>query len=221
LAKPIGGIPLGSKLYENLKSLAIALALALLIRTFLIQSFHIPSGSMIPTLLIGDFILVDKVTYRFREPERGDVVVFHFPLNEEVYYIKRIVGVPGDRIQVKEGKLFINGKPCKYQFVGTYSYSEKGKEYKGELFYEFLPRNGSVKKHLILKTGNQGDNTQLFVVPKGKYFMMGDNRNNSYDSRYWGFVDRSKIVGIARIIFFSWDSDKFRPRLDRFFRLID
>jgi signal peptidase I len=212
---------LASKLYENLKSLAIALALALLIRTFLIQSFHIPSGSMIPTLLIGDFILVDKVTYRFREPERGDVVVFHFPLNEEVYYIKRIVGVPGDRVQVKEGKLFINGKPCKYQPAGSYSYVENGKAYEGKLFYEFLPRKGSVKKHLILKTGAQGDNTQVFVVPKDKYFMMGDNRNNSYDSRYWGFVDRSKIVGIARIIFFSWDSDKFRPRLNRLFKLVN
>jgi len=213
---------LGKKIYENLKSFAIALILALIIRTFIVQSFHIPSGSMIPTLLVGDFILVDKVTYHFREPERGDVVVFHFPLNEDIYYVKRIVGVPGDKVQVKNGKLYINGKPCKYQFVGNYSYEEKGNLYKGNLYYEFLPkREGGVKKHLILKTGIQGDNTEVFVVPKGKYFMMGDNRNNSYDSRYWGFVDRGKIVGIARIIFFSWDGQKHLPRFNRLFKLIN
>ncbi len=212
---------MGEKLVENLKSLAVALILALIIRTFIVQSFHIPSGSMIPTLLIGDFILVDKVTYHFRPPERGDVVVFHFPLNESVYYIKRIVGVPGDRIQVKNGILYVNGKPCKYKYLGLYSYYEGGQKHTGKLYYEFLPRkNGTVKKHYILKTGTQGDNTPVFVVPKGKYFMMGDNRNNSYDSRYWGFVDRSKIVGIARIIFFSWDSEKHMPRFNRFFKLI-
>ncbi|WP_457678066.1 signal peptidase I [Thermovibrio sp.] len=213
---------MGEKIYENLKSFAIALILALLIRTFVVQSFHIPSGSMIPTLLVGDFILVDKITYHFRPPDRGDVVVFHFPLNEKVYYVKRIIGVPGDRIQVKDGKVYVNGKPCRYEDAGKYSYYENGREFTGELYYEFLPRKeGGIKKHLILKTGTQGDNTQVFVVPKGKYFMMGDNRNNSYDSRYWGFVDRDKIVGIARIIFFSWDSHKHMPRFNRFFKLIN
>jgi len=213
---------LGSKIYENLKSLAVALILALLIREFIVQSFHIPSGSMIPTLLIGDFILVDKVTYRLREPERGDVVVFHFPLNEETYYVKRIVGVPGDRVEVVNGELYINGKPCRYQYLGKYSYREKGEEYAGELYYEFLPkRNGEVKKHFVLKTGVQGDDTQVFTVPKGKYFMMGDNRNNSYDSRYWGFVDRDKIVGIARIIFFSWDGEKHLPRFNRILKPVN
>lgn len=210
------------KLYENLKSLAIALILALFIREFIVQSFHIPSASMVPTLLIGDFILVDKVTYRFREPERGDVVVFHFPLNEETYYVKRVVGVPGDTVQVIEGVLYINGEPCKYQFIGPYTYKEKGKEVVGKLFYEFLPKkSGGVKKHYILKTETQGDNTQVFVVPKGKYFMMGDNRNNSYDSRYWGFVDRDKIVGIARIIFFSWDGERHVPRFNRIFKTVN
>ncbi len=211
-----------NKMYENLKSLAVALILALFIRTFIVQSFHIPSGSMIPTLLIGDFILVDKITYHFRAPERGDVVVFHFPLNESVYYIKRIVGVPGDRIQVIDGKVYINGKPCKYQGDGNFTYYENNQRYTGKIYYEFLPRrDGSIKKHMILKTGTEGDNTQVFVVPKGKYFMMGDNRNNSYDSRYWGFVDRSKIVGIARIIFFSWDGRKHLPRFNRIFKLVN
>ena len=213
---------MGEKLVENLKSLAVALVLALIIRTFIVQSFHIPSGSMIPTLLVGDFILVDKVTYRFRPPERGDVVVFHFPLNEDVYYIKRIVGIPGDRIQVKDGVLYVNGKPCRYQPLGKYTYYEKGEFHTGELYYEFLPRKkGEFKKHFVLKTGIQGDNTEVFTVPQGKYFMMGDNRNNSYDSRYWGFVDRDKIVGIARIIFFSWDSEKHLPRFGRMFKLIN
>jgi len=211
-----------NKFFENLKSLATALILALLIRTFIVQSFHIPSGSMVPTLLVGDFILVDKVTYHFRPPERGDVVVFHFPLDEHIYYIKRIVGVPGDRIEVKNGRLYVNGKPCKYQPVGDFSYYENGEKFKGKLFYEFLPKkSGGVKKHYVLKTGTEGDNTEEFTVPKGKYFMMGDNRNNSYDSRYWGFVDRSKIVGIARIIFFSWDSRRHLPRLGRMFKVIN
>ncbi|WP_239500207.1 signal peptidase I [Desulfurobacterium thermolithotrophum] len=211
-----------NKIVENLKSFAIALILALIIRTFLVQSFHIPSGSMIPTLLVGDFILVDKITYHLREPDRGDVVVFHFPLNEDVYYIKRIIGIPGDKVQVIDGKVYINGKPCKYEPAGTYSYTEKGSSYKGRLFYEFLPRKeGGEKKHLILKTGDRGDNTQVFIIPKDKYLMMGDNRNNSYDSRYWGFVDRSKIVGIARIIFFSWDGEKHLPRFNRIFKLIN
>ncbi|ADY72734.1 signal peptidase I [Desulfurobacterium thermolithotrophum DSM 11699] len=215
-------IAMQNKIVENLKSFAIALVLALIIRTFLVQSFHIPSGSMIPTLLVGDFILVDKITYHLREPDRGDVVVFHFPLNEDVYYIKRIIGVPGDKVQVIDGKVYINGKPCKYEPGGTYSYTEKGSSYKGRLFYEFLPRKeGGEKKHLILKTGGRGDNTQVFVIPKDKYLMMGDNRNNSYDSRYWGFVDRSKIVGIARIIFFSWDGEKHLPRFNRIFKLIN
>ena len=211
-----------NKIYENLKSLAVALAIALFIRTFIVQSFHIPSGSMIPTLLIGDFILVDKITYHLREPERGDVVVFHFPLNEDIYYIKRIVGLPGDRVEVKGGKLFINGKPCKYQPLGDYTYEEKGRVYSGKLFYEFLPkRSGGEKKHYVLKTGSEGDETKVFTVPKDKYFMMGDNRNQSYDSRYWGFVDKDKIVGIARIIFFSWDSDSKLPRLNRILRPVN
>ena len=213
---------MGEKLVENLKSLAVALILALIIRTFIVQSFHIPSGSMIPTLLVGDFILVDKVTYHFRPVERGDVVVFHFPLNESVYYIKRVIGLPGDRIQVKNGVLYVNGKPCKYQPLGKYTYYENGEEHTGELLYEFLPKKrGGIKKHYILKTGIQGDNTPVYVVPQGKYFMMGDNRNNSYDSRYWGFVDRKEIVGIARIIFFSWDSEKHLPRFGRIFKLIN
>jgi signal peptidase I len=209
------------KLIENLKSFAIALILALIIRAFVVQSFHIPSGSMIPSLLIGDFILVDKITYHFREPDRGDVVVFHFPLNEDIYYIKRIIGIPGDKIEIVDGKVYINGKPCKYKFVGTYTYKERGKTNTGKIFYEFLPRsNGEEEKHMILKTGIRGDNIEVITVPKGKYFVMGDNRNNSYDSRFWGFVDRNKIVGIARIVFFSWDSEKHFPRIERIFRLV-
>jgi len=213
---------LSGKLYENLKSLAVALILALLIREFVVQSFHIPSGSMIPTLLIGDFILVDKVTYRFREPERGDVVVFHYPLNEKTYFVKRIVGLPGDRIEVRGGELFVNGKPCKYQYLGTYSYEEDGVRYEGDLYYEFIPRrDGSEKKHFVLKTGTYGDDTEVYTVPKGKYFVMGDNRNNSSDSRRWGFLDGEKIVGIARIIFFSWDGERHLPRFNRILRPID
>ncbi|GAB6076066.1 signal peptidase I [Desulfurobacterium crinifex] len=213
---------MNNKLVENLKSFAIALILALIIRTFLVQSFHIPSGSMIPSLLVGDFILVDKVIYHLREPDRGDVVVFHFPLNEDVYYIKRIVGVPGDKLQIIDGKVYINGKPCEYKPAGNYIYYEKGEKHEGELFYEFLPRKEEgEKKHLILKTGIRGDNTEVIIVPEGKYFMMGDNRNNSYDSRFWGFVDRDKIVGIARIIFFSWDGEKHLPRFNRLFKLVN
>ncbi|SNR92116.1 signal peptidase I [Desulfurobacterium atlanticum] len=210
-----------NKIVENIKSFAVAIVLALIIRTFIVQSFHIPSGSMEPTLQIGDFILVDKVTYRFRSPERGDVVVFKYPLNEDVYYIKRIIGVPGDKIQVIGGKLYINGKPVRYEEDGTYSYVENGQRFTGKLFYEFLPKKtGGVKKHFILKTGDAGDNTTVFTVPPGEYFVMGDNRNNSYDSRFWGFVKRDKITGMARIIFFSWDSNRFLPRISRIGKII-
>jgi len=210
------------RIVENVKSIGVALILALIIRAFIVQSFHIPSGSMIPTLLVHDFILVDKVTYHFRKPDRGDVVVFHFPLNEKVYYIKRIVGLPGDVVQVKDGVVYINGKPVEEKGDGNYTYYERGMRREGKLYTEVLPRRyGGEKVHVILKTGITGDNTLLFKVPKGKYFMMGDNRNNSYDSRYWGFVDRSKIVGIARVIFFSWDSHAHLPRLSRIGKFID
>ncbi len=210
------------KVIENVKSLGIALVLALVIRAFIIQSFHIPSGSMIPTLLVHDFILVDKVTYHLRKPDRGDVVVFHYPLNEKIYYIKRIIGIPGDRVQLRDGVVYINGKPVNIKEDGNYKYYEKGTERRGKLFIETIPRSlGGEKEHFILKTGITGDNTNLFVIPEGKYFMMGDNRNNSYDSRYWGFVDRDKIVGIARIIFFSWDSNSHMPRFSRIGKLIN
>ncbi len=209
------------RIYENLKSFGIALVLALIIRALIIQSFHIPSGSMEPSLMIGDFILVDKVTYHFRKPDRGDVVVFHFPLNEKIYYIKRVVGIPGDRIQILNGKVYVNGKPCRYQSDGNYTYYESGKRYTGKTFYEFLPRKGGgTKRHKILRIGSTDETTSVTIVPKGKYFMMGDNRDESYDSRYWGFVNRNQIVGIARIIFFSWNGHRHLPRFSRIFSLV-
>jgi signal peptidase I len=208
------------KLFENLRSFATALVIALLLRTFVVQSFHIPTGSMVPTLLIGDFILVDKVTYHLRKPKRVEIVVFRFPLNKSVYYIKRIVGVPGDTVQMVGGKLLINGKVCNYTPAGSYTYTEKGTTYTGKLLTEFLPSQAGVVRHPVLLTGNAGSDTELFTVPQNKYFMMGDNRNNSYDSRFWGFVDKGEIVGIARVVLFSWDSNKHFLRLSRFFHPI-
>ncbi len=222
------------KIWEEIKSFGVAIIIALLLRAFVIQSFHIPSGSMIPTLMIGDFILVDKITYHLRPPERGDVVVFHYPLDESTYFVKRIIGVPGDRIQEIRGVLYINGKPVREIPDGNLTYEEDKKFYTGRIFKELLPSvSHSIfggharkifRKHLILKTNlngtGNGDNTPLFIVPKGKYFMMGDNRNHSYDSRFWGFVDRKEIVGIARVIFFSIDTNHWRIRFKRIGKLI-
>ncbi|MBN2225307.1 MAG: signal peptidase I [Deltaproteobacteria bacterium] len=178
---------------EYVEAIIFALILALIIKTFFIQAFKIPSGSMIPTLLKGDQILVNKFIYgtriplsdvkvlEVREPRRGDIVVFEYPEDRGVHYIKRLIGLPGDTIEVVNKAVFVNGEV----------FDVAGAQYEDN---EILPSAISVR-----------DNFGPLVIPPHSYFMMGDNRDNSRDSRFWGFVDNAELVGNAVIIYWSWD----------------
>jgi signal peptidase I len=183
-----------------------------LIRSFLAEPFRIPSGSMLPSLYIGDFILVNKFAYGIRlpvanikilgidGPKRGQVVVFRFPGDPSVNYIKRVVGIPGDRIVYKDKRLYINGTLMEQQ---EGSYLPPGGEFSSEVLR--LTENLDGVKHAILTTARQDMPLPEIVVPEGKYFVMGDNRDHSNDSRYWGFVPDQNLVGKAFFIWFSWD----------------
>jgi len=207
---------------ETVSVIVQALLLALVIRTFLFQPFSIPSGSMRPTLLEGDYLFVTKWAYGYSNaslpfspdlfsgriwgssPERGDVVVFKFPPNPSLDYIKRVIGLPGDRIQMRGGQLFINGEAVprvKTGEIDNPDITEMNRPV--EVWRETLP-NGVSYDTLDLSHNGIGDDTREFVVPAGHYFMMGDNRDNSTDSRFSvGYVPAENLVGRANIIFFS------------------
>jgi len=207
---------------ETISVIVQALLLALVIRTFFIQPFSIPSGSMRPTLLEGDYLFVTKWAYGYSknslpfsppvfsgriwggEPERGDVVVFKFPPNPSLDYIKRVVGLPGDRIQMRGGQLFINGTGVPREKVGEINNPDVTEVNRPvEVWRETLP-NGVSYDTLDLSANGIGDDTREFAVPEGHYFMMGDNRDNSADSRFSvGFVPAENLIGKANIIFFS------------------
>ena len=214
-------------LLENVKTIVYAGLIAVGIRTIAFEPFNIPSGSMIPTLLIGDYLFVSKYSYGYSRysmpfapnlfsgrifgklPERGDVAVFKFPRDNQTDYIKRIVGLPGDRIQMKSGQLFINGVQVPRQARGDFTAEEQGSRTVARLYVETLP-NG--RKHDILKMYEEGglNSTPEFKVPEGHVFAMGDNRDNSSDSRVMdssgvGFVPVENLVGRAEFIFFSID----------------
>jgi signal peptidase I len=214
-------------LLENVKTIVYAGLIAIGIRTVAFEPFNIPSGSMIPTLLVGDYLFVSKYSYGYsrfsmpfapnlfsgrifgRLPERGDVVVFKFPKDNSTDYIKRIIGLPGDRIQVKGGQLYINGTLAPRRPIGNYE-EEDGIRMLVPEFIEALP-NG--REHPILKETDNGymNNTPEFRVPEGHVFAMGDNRDNSSDSRVMdgsgvGFVPVQNLVGRAEFIFFSVDA---------------
>lgn len=185
-----------------------------LIRSFLAEPFRIPSGSMLPSLYIGDFILVNKFSYGVRlpvanskvldigRPKRGEVVVFRFPGNPSINYIKRVVGVPGDHILYKDKKLYINGTPME-QTDGRPYFFASGSDAHGEALR--LRENLDGVTHDILTAGRPDMPLPEIVVPDGKFFVMGDNRDHSNDSRYWGFVPDQNLVGKAFLIWFSWD----------------
>lgn len=193
--------------------------IVLLLRSFLVEPFRIPSGSMMPTLLIGDFILVNKFTYGIRlpvintkimevnNPQRGDVVVFRFPKEPSVDYIKRIIGLPGDRVAYYGKQLTINGQPISQVSQGTYQGVGEGASMTGTLKkIEQLPfkDNAFVEHDILIKEGYPSVEG-VYVVPSGHYFVMGDNRDNSNDSRYWGMVPEANLVGKAFFIWMSWD----------------
>jgi len=200
---------------EYAKAFFPVILLVLLLRSFLVEPFRIPSGSMMPTLLVGDFILVNKYAYGIRlpvlnakvielgEPERGDVVVFRYPEDPTIDYIKRVVGLPGDRIAYRNKTLYVNGQPMVQEPLGTYIGTGAGVSSSGaDLRLEHL---GNVE-HDILVRPNSGGIEGSVVVPDGHYFMMGDNRDNSKDSRFFGPVPEENLVGKAFMIWMNWDS---------------
>ena len=241
--KKTGGI------LDTLKTVFWAVLIALLVRTFAYEPFNIPSGSMIPTLLVGDYLFVSKFSFGYSkhslpfslplipgrimesQPERGDVVVFKLPSDTSQDYIKRVIGLPGDTVQVTNGRLYINNKMVERERIEDYILTDgSGRSAAVAQYLETLP-NGRV--HRILELfGDQGpsDNTEAFTVPEGHFFMMGDNRDNSADSRAFPsrfrFVPIENLVGRAEFLFYSKDSsqpiyDFGSIRYDRLFQGIN
>jgi signal peptidase I len=183
---------------EYAEAIAIAVLLALVIRSLVVQAFTIPSGSMMDTLLVGDYILVNKFLYgpelpltelhlpAFRDPRRGDIIVFKYPQDEKRDFIKRIVATPGERVQIRGHQVLVNGKPLAESYTKFADSGVRGAEAYCGYAYGCEPT----------------------IVPPDSYFVMGDNRDNSQDSRYWGFVKRDKIKGKAFLIYWSWDGDR-------------
>ena len=198
---------------EYSRSFFPVLFVVLVLRSFIAEPFRIPSGSMMPTLLVGDFILVNKFTYGLRlpvlhtkvldlgEPRRGDVVVFRFPRDPSMDYIKRIIGLPGDRVTYVNKQLTINGQPVPQRFIGPYA---GGGPY-ADASQLLLEEDLLGVRHNILIDPVRRTMEGEYVVPPGHYFVMGDNRDNSNDSRYWGFVPEENLVGKAMFIWMNWD----------------
>lgn len=246
-------------LWDTLKTILIAVLIALVVRTFAYEPFNIPSGSMKSTLLVGDYLFVSKFAYGysrysfdlfgwdvvtpslgneqnrvlFDSPERGDVVVFKLPRDNKTDYIKRIVGLPGDRIQVTNGVLIINGEAVKRERVSDFVETDAfGNTRRIARFMETMP-NGRRYETLDLEFQGSHDNTDVYLVPEGHYFAMGDNRDNSLDSRVpaafggVGFIPAENLVGRAEIIWFStngeasfWEVWKW-PTATRFSRFLN
>jgi len=203
---------------EYLEAVLIALCLALFIRAFIVQAFSIPSGSMLETLQIGDYLLVNKFVYGIRnpftnkvliplgQPQRGDIVVFIFPGDRSKDFIKRVVAVAGDTVKIVDKKLYVNDQP----------YDLPQAVFKD---YHIIDQNDAwISAHNA--AGRHRDNFGPYKVPPGHVFVMGDNRDHSYDSRFWGPVPLDNVRGKAWIIYFSWDPQRFWPRWDRLGRLV-
>ncbi len=195
---------------ENIEAILIAIVIAMFIRTFIVQAFKIPSGSMLETLQIGDQILVNKFIYGVKipftngktiipgkDPERGDIVVFKYPDDPSKDYIKRVMAVGGDTLEIRDKKLFVNDKQVTEQPWAVYE-----------------------DERIIPGKFTTRDNLKKINIPPNKLFVMGDNRDNSHDSRFWGFVDLTEVKGEAFIIYWSWNKDSFGVRWNRIGNLL-
>lgn len=202
-------------LVEYSRSFFPIILIVLVLRSFIVEPFRIPSGSMMPTLLVGDFILVNKFSYGIRlpvvnkkvietgQPKRGDVVVFQYPENPSIDYIKRVVGLPGDRVGYKNKQIFINGQPVALSNLGTYIGTGSGTSMSGAgMFQEQL---GDANHKILVRPNSPSANGEI-EVPAGHFFVMGDNRDNSRDSRIWGFLPEKYLKGKAFMIWMNWDS---------------
>ena len=195
-------------LRENIEAILVAIVIALFIRTFVVQAFKIPSGSMKQTLKIGDHILVNKFIYGVKipylhktiipieDPKRGDIVVFRYPVDPDKDFIKRVIGIPGDVIEIRDKQLYLNGKIVNHDY-GIHT----------------DPR-------ILGENVRPRDNFGPVTVPPHSLFVMGDNRDESYDSRFWGYVDYKAILGKAFIIYWSWDKENFGVRWSRIGRIL-
>ena len=240
-SKDTTGMTSRQKLISEVKSIVLIIIAVLTFRSVFFEPFRIPSGSMIPTLMIGDFILVNKFAYGFKvpftdivlgensfnpiyiagksDPKRGDVVVFKYPKDLSVNYIKRVIGLPGDTLEIRNKVVYINDKALEpHEFDGKTIMSDMDDKFKGYNLKFYKVKTGE-HEHVI-----QQDNDNYFkvdfdkiTIPEGKFFMMGDNRDFSYDSRYWGFISHEQIKGRAMFVWFSFifpfgeNPMKFRP----------
>jgi signal peptidase I len=222
-AAPPGAEDRPNAFLDFCRSFFPVIALVLFLRSFIAEPFRIPSGSMIPTLLVGDFLLVNKFSFGLRdpvfhykfieigEPKRGDIVVFRWPRDPSTDFIKRIVGIPGDHIVYKDKVLFINGEEAVQQPDGIYAAA--GLPPPGAAARAVETINGV--QHYVLADPNRPAEDAEYIVPEGQYFAMGDNRDGSFDSRGWGTVPEQNLVGKAFFIWMSWDAERFRPNFSR------
>ena len=216
-------------LVEYARSFFPIFLIVLLLRSFLVEPFRIPSGSMMPTLLVGDFILVNKYTYGIRlpvvdikiieigSPKRGDIVVFRYPEDPTTPFIKRIIGLPGDHVVYNKKRLYINGKQVPIKPLGTYTGDGSGVMMTGARWFKEVLEDAN---HDILLAPNRGSLDANLIVPQGNYFVMGDNRDNSKDSRYWGTVPDENLIGKAFMIWMTWDPKDSGMAWDRIGKMI-
>lgn len=242
--------PLKKAIWDNVKSLGSALLLVLVIRSSLLEAFKIPSESMVPTLLIGDQLFVNKLAYglrvpftdwigekplyffRTKEPQRGDIIVFKYPVDPDIYFIKRIVAIPGDTVEMKNKVVLINGKPFERSDIPTEALekirkdlAEADGDYPSGRVNVFHEKFDSETATVMIDQGNyMSENYPPETVPEGRYFVMGDNRDNSKDSRFWGYVPFENIKGKAVVIWLSiwmdFENSKFTFRPERIGKIL-
>lgn len=210
-----------SRLIDYAKSFFPLLLFVLVLRSFLFEPFRVPTGSLEPTVLPGDFILSNKYTYGLRlpvwgnkildinKPKNGDIAIFRIPVDNKTWMVKRVIGIPGDKISYVDKKFTVNGSSAKYKYIGPSKDTNNGQDfwpvkvYEEELF--------GIKHNIFLKENDHSHDFHI-TVPEGHYFMIGDNRDNSDDSRFWGFVPEKNLEGKAMLVWLSWDPYGWVPR---------